>query len=85
MVEFKVLTVRDVSFKDKDDKQVEGLQLWCSCPSDAPGWRGIEIVKIWIPADSIFVNTVDSLKPGMVLDITFNRFGKPSAMEVISK
>ena len=84
MIQFKVLTVRDVSFKDDSGKQVEGLQLWCSCPSDSPGWRGIEIVKIWIPADSIFVDLVDSLKPDTVLGITFNRFGKPANIEVIS-
>lgn len=83
MVEFKVLTVRDVSFRDDTGKQVEGMQLWCSAPSDSPGWRGIEILKIWIPADSIFVDTVNMLKPGMVLDITFNRYGKPSSIEVI--
>lgn len=83
MVEFKVLTVRDVSFTDSSGKQVEGLQLWCSSPSDAPGWRGIEVLKIWIPSDSIFVNTVDALKPGQILDITFNRFGKPSSIEVV--
>lgn len=84
MQEFKVLTVREVSFTDKDNRQVEGLQLWCSSPSDAPGWRGTEVLKIWIPSDSIFVHTVDALKPGMVLDITFNRYGKPSSIEVIS-
>lgn len=83
MVEFKVLTVRDVNFTDGTGKTVEGLQLWVSCPSDAPGWRGIEIAKIWIPSDSIFVNTVDALKPDQVLDISFNRFGKPSSIEVI--
>ena len=84
MVQFKVLTVRDVSFRDDSGKQVEGLQLWCSSSSDSPGWRGIEIVKLWIPADSIFVNLVDSLKPDTLLDITFNRFGKPANIEVIS-
>lgn len=83
MVEFKVLTVRDVSFKDDAGKQVEGMQLWCSAPSDSPGWRGVEVLKIWISADSIFVNTVDVLKPGDLLNITFNRFGKPSSIEVI--
>ena len=83
MVEFKVLTVRDVEFTDNTGKKVEGMQLWCSCPSDAPGWRGVEIVKIWIPSDSIFVNVVDGLKPDTVLDISFNRYGKPTSIEVI--
>ena len=83
MLEFKVLTVRDVSFTDDSGKQVEGLQLWCSFPSDAPGWRGLEVAKFWIPSGSIFVNTVDVLKPGDLLNITFNRFGKPSSIEVV--
>ena len=83
MVQFKVLTVRDVEFTDNSGKKVEGMQLWCSAPSDSPGWRGIEVLKIWIPSDSIFVDMVDKLKPDMALDISFNRYGKPSSIEVI--
>lgn len=83
MVEYKVLTVRDVSFTDDKGKEVQGLQLWCSSPSDAPGWRGVEVMKLWIPSDSIFVNTVDALKPDNLLNITFNRFGKPSSIDVV--
>lgn len=83
MQEFKVLTVRDVSFKDNNGKQVEGMQLWCSTPSSEAGWRGSEILKLWISSDSAFVDTVDSLKAGDVLNITFNRYGKPNSIEVI--
>jgi len=83
MKEFKVLTVRDVSFTDDSGKQVQGLQLWCSSPSDAPGWRGVEVLKIWIPSDSIHVSTVDALRPDDLLHIIFNRYGKPDSIEVV--
>ena len=84
MQEFKVLTVRDVSYKDDKGKQVEGMQLWCSTPSSEAGWRGAEILKLWISSDSAFVDTVDCLKAGDVLNIAFNRYGKPTSIEVIN-
>lgn len=82
MQEFKVLTVRDVSFKDDKGHQVEGMQLWCSTPSSDAGWRGSEILKIWISSDSAFVGTVDCLKEGDMIHISFNRYGKPQTIEV---
>lgn len=83
MVEFKVLAVRDVSFKDDKGKQVEGMQLWLSTPSESAGWRGLEILKLWISSDSPFVDTVDALQADQILSISFNRYGKPNAMEVL--
>ena len=84
MVEFKVLTVRDVSFKDDKGKQVEGMQLWLSTPNSDAGWRGMEILKLWISSDSPFVDTVDALQADQTLRISFNRYGKPNEMEVLS-
>ena len=83
MKEFKVLTVRDLNFKDNNGNEVSGMQLWVDCPSEEHGWNGYEVIKIWVPAGSRHESLVASLKRDDRLHLTFNRFGKPDTMEVL--
>lgn len=81
MNEMKVLTVRDVSFKDDNGKQVSGQQLWVTAPIADPAWRdGFEILKIWIDDGSTLEPAVSDLKAGDLIMVEFNRRGKPQTI-----
>ena len=84
MFQFKVLAVRDVSFPDNETgKQVEGKSVWCSSPCDRSGWRGVEVLKLWFPANSPFIDVVDALLPDQVISVSYNRYGKIDSLEVL--
>ena len=62
MFECKVLTVRDLDFKDERNKPVKGMQLWVIAPSDDPSWNGFEVCKIWVPDGHRCESDVAALK-----------------------
>lgn len=80
---FEVLTVRDIEFQDDKNKTVSGMQLWIGGETTEKEWNGYEIVKIWIPDGHVLEAIVASLKHGDKINITFNRRGKPTEIEVI--
>lgn len=80
---FKVLTVRDVEFKDDRNNQVKGQQLWLLGETEEPEWNGHEIIKLWIPDGHELENKVTELSHGDDVIIEFNRRGKPTKIEVI--
>lgn len=77
MNEMKVLTVRDVSFKDDAGKQVSGQQLWLIGETAEVGWNGWEVLKLWIPDGNPLEGIVADLKHDDVVLVEFNRRGKP--------
>lgn len=83
MYEFKVLTVRDLDFKDKDNRPVIGQQLWVLGESADPAWNGSEVVKIWIPDGSPLETIVAQLRLNDMISVKFDRRGKP--MEIIKQ
>lgn len=76
MNEMKVLTVRDVSFKDDAGKLVSGQQLWLIGETTENGWNGWEVMKAWIPDGSPLENVVSELCHDDVVMVEFNRRGK---------
>lgn len=83
MYEFKVLTVRDLDFKDNDNRPVIGQQLWVLGESADPAWNGWEVVKIWIPDGSPLETIVAQLRLNDMISVKFDRRGKP--MEIIKQ
>lgn len=78
MHEMKVLTVREVSFKDDSGKNVSGQQLWLTAAINDPAWRdGFEILKLWIADGTRLETIVSTLKVNDVVMVQFNRRGKP--------
>lgn len=76
MNEMKVLTVRDVSFKDDNGKQVSGQQLWLIGATAEDGWNGWEVLKLWIPDGNPLESIVSELKHDDDVLVEFNRRGK---------
>jgi hypothetical protein len=82
MNEFKVLTVRDVSFIDDHGKEVTGKQLWLCGETVDTGWNGWEVIKLWFPRGHQLEGVVSGLKHDDLVYIDFNRRGKPQTIEV---
>lgn len=82
MFEFKVLTVRDLDFKDQDGRPIKGQQLWCLGQSNDPQWNGWEVVKIWIQDGNPLETTVSQLRINDMIKVQFDRRGKPLTIEV---
>ena len=74
---FEVLTVRDLDFKDDRGKEVKGMQLWLIRETDEKSWNGFEILKVWIPDGHRCESDVAALKRGDIIQITWDRRGKP--------
>lgn len=74
---FEVLTVRDLDFKDQQNKQIKGMQIWVIHPTDDQAWNGFEVLKVWIPDGHRSEIEVASLKRGDHIEITWDRRGKP--------
>lgn len=74
---FKVLTVRDVQFKDdRTGEVVSGQQLWVCGESLEDGWNGWEVIKIWIPDRDSREDIVAVLQHDDIVELEFNRRGK---------
>ena len=75
--QFEVLTVRDLDFKDDRGKDVVGMQLWLIRETDEKSWNGYEILKVWIPDGHRCESAVVELKRGDMIQISWDRRGKP--------
>ena len=75
--QFEVLTVRDLDFKDDRGKDVVGMQLWLIRETDEKSWNGCEVLKVWIPDGHRCESEVAELKRGDMIQITWDRRGKP--------
>lgn len=81
---FKVLTIRDIRFKDKEsDREVSGMQLWLLGQTSDPAWRGYEVLKLWISSDSQMASDVHQLRHGDEVQISFGRNGKPRSIDLV--
>lgn len=78
MNEFKVLSVKEVSFEDdRTGKPVTGQQLWLCGQTNEPGWLdGYEVVKAWIPDGDPREALVSTLQRDEIVIVEFSRRGK---------
>ena len=83
--EFRVLTVRDLDFLDDSKKQVKGMQLWLIRETDDKSWNGYEVLKVWIPDGHRCEADVTALTHGDMIQITWDRRGKPVKIELLQK
>lgn len=74
---FEVLTVRDLDFKDDRGKDVVGMQLWLIRETDDKAWNGYEVLKVWIPDGHRCESAVAELMRGDMIQISWDRRGKP--------
>lgn len=84
MNKFKILTVRDVEFKDDNDKLVKGMQLWVCGETEEEAWNGWEVIKIWVPDGSPLEDIVAMLKHDDDVLIEFNRRGKAVKIDLVA-
>lgn len=77
MYDFKVLTVRDLDFLDKDNRPVKGQQLWLLGESTDPAWNGWEVAKLWIADGNPLETIVSQLRLDDMVKVQFDRRGKP--------
>ena len=83
MNEFKVLGIRHLDFVADDGKAVKGYQLWVLGETVDPAWlTGYETVKLWFPEGHALAPVCCSLKTGDMINVRFNRRGKPDAIEL---
>ena len=78
-MKMRLLGARNLDFKANDNSQVRGVQLFVAYASE--GVVG-EI------SDKLFLKegfALPSCKPGDMLEITFNRKGKPETITLIGK
>lgn len=81
--QFEVLTVRDLDFKDDRGKDVVGMQLWLIRVTDEKSWNGYEVLKVWIPDGHKCESAVSELKRGDMIQISWDRRGKPVDLQRI--
>lgn len=81
---FEVLTVRDLDFQDQHNRQVKGMQLWLIRPSDDAAWNGWEVTKVWIADGHRLESDVAVLKRGDQIQISWDRRGKPTDIQLIA-
>ena len=75
----KLLGARELNFQSGDRTTVKGVQLYISFPEES---------VVGEMTDKLFLRENFSLpacKPGDMLDITFNRKGKPETITIIGK
>ena len=73
----KVLAVKRLDFETEDKEKIQGLQVWVCIPSAEPAWNGHEVTKIWVPDSAKDAPDAAALLHGDIIDIDFNRRGKP--------
>lgn len=82
--QFEVLGIKDVNFKDDSGKLVSGVQLWVVGETGDAAWmKGVEVVKLWIPDGHPLEAVGGRLNLHDQIKVTFDRRGKPFAIEVI--
>ena len=81
---FEVLTVRDLDFQDQQNRQVKGMQLWLIRSTDDKAWNGWEVLKVWISDGHRLESDVAALKRGDQVVISWDRRGKPIAIELVA-
>ncbi len=75
----KLLGARELNFQSGDGTAVKGIQLYISFPDDN---------VVGEMTDKLFLRDGFSLpacKPGDMLEITFNRKGKPETITLVGK
>lgn len=75
-----IISHRDLDFSDDKGNQVKGVQLFMCRPCNDRGWHGVEVSKFFI-RDGSEVLAKPLPKPGTIVQIGFNRFGKISYIE----
>lgn len=81
---FEVLTVRDISFEDKkENRKIEGMQVWLLCESSDPSWNGWEVLKIWVDAKSSMAADAHQLRRGDHVQVSFGRNGRARTITLL--
>lgn len=75
----KLLGMRKLDFSSSDGTQVQGIQAYIAFPEE--GVEGVMTDKLFLRDGFAF----PSCKPGDMLEITFNRKGKPEAITLVGK
>ena len=75
----KLQGIRDLDFKSADGAPIKGVQFFVSFPEN--GVLGEMVDKLFLHDDF----AIPDCKPGDILDISFNRKGKPESIKLISK
>lgn len=76
----KVLGVKDVNFKDEKGKSIQGVNVFVAYPED--GVDGLMTEKIFLSLEK-FDTVCENIKPGMELEVVYNRFGKVSKAQIV--
>lgn len=85
MDKLSVFGMQHVDFSDKSGRQVQGISLHCMCSAPNQYWKGLGYTKLWFPLNSDLYQQVASLPVPCELQVDFNRFGKPSSLDVLKK
>lgn len=82
--EAKVLGIHYLDFKNDSGEVIKGYQIFVAAKTDQQSWtQGMEILKCWIGAGTESESVAQALIPGDLVQIAFNRRGKPVIMEVL--
>lgn len=83
-IECKVLGINRIDFTNDSGERINGYQIWIAGYTDAQNWsQGLEVMKSWIAVGSDREAIAQQLIPGDVVNVEFNRRGKPVITGVI--
>lgn len=75
----KVLGVRVLNFTDEKGNQIQGVNVYVSFPED--NVQGEMTDKLFLSLNK-FESICEVIKPGDEIEVTYNRFGKISKVEL---
>ena len=79
---FEIVGIQSVSFVGKDKNKVEGISLFCIDQSyENPALVGHRAERIFLPASKGY--TVHSFAVGDLVHVSYNRYGKPEAVNAL--
>lgn len=79
---FEIVGIKKTSFNGKDGNKVEGVTLHCINHGYLLD-SGAAVEKIFLPASRGY--TVGDFSVGDMLEVIYNRFGKPQTVNVVQK
>lgn len=82
MEEFKVFGKQNLNFDNRSGEHIEGISLHCTTSLLPKGWEGLAYEKLWCPAGTPVNAQALSVPVGSVIQVEFDRKGKPFSLAV---
>lgn len=82
MEKMEVFGIQIMNFDSKDGKHIEGVKLHCVKEPPNQHWKGKGYEGIFVSVKSDLHKLAIELPIGAVIDVSFNRYGKPDGFTI---